>query len=103
MGPQGMTELGTTVLARTAYGQQQVAAIDGVALRGAALHLRDFMLYLSVLGTTAAEVVTALRARGSEPGVVINGHSLLVRVSGCLITAHIDILVSARTVFQKEK
>ena len=98
-----MTELGTTVLARTAYGQQQLAAIDGVALRGATLHLRDFMLDLSDLGTTAAEVIAALRARGSEPGVVINEHSLLISVSECLITAHIDILVSARTDFQKEK
>ena len=103
MGPTGMSELGNTVLARTAYAQQQLAAIDGVALGDSAAHFREFVLDLSASGKTAAEVVTALRARNIEPGVVIGEHHLLVCVTERLTTAHIDTLVSALTDFLKEK
>ena len=64
MGPQGMRDLGEVLLARTRYAQQRLAAIPGVALGDAAVHLREFTIDLSGAGLTAIGVVDALRARG---------------------------------------
>lgn len=103
MGPIGMTELGNTVLARTAYAQAQQAGIKGVTLADNAAHFREFVLDLSATGKSASDVITALRAKDIEPGVAIGEHSLLVCVTERITTAHIDTLVSALTDFLKEK
>ncbi|WP_449371763.1 aminomethyl-transferring glycine dehydrogenase subunit GcvPA [Arthrobacter psychrolactophilus] len=102
MGPVGIAELGETVLARTAYAQAALSRIDGVKLSDSAAHFREFAIDLAATGKTAAQVVTALRARDIEPGVVVGEHLLLVCVTERITTAHIDTLASALTDFLKE-
>lgn len=56
------------------------------------MHLREFTVTLPV---PVAEVVTALRARGIEPGVVVGEHRLLVCVTELVSQSDIDILAGA--------
>lgn len=95
MGPQGMAELGETLLARTAYAQQRLAAIPGLRLTDNAIHLREFVLDLSGAGITAAHLIRTLRGAGIEPGVELGANSLLVCVTEMNTQADIDRLVSA--------
>lgn len=92
MGPAGMAELGEVLLARTRYAQRALAALPGVSLDDDAVHLREFTVTLPV---PAADVVTALRARGIEPGVVVGAHRLLVCVTELTSQHDIDRLASA--------
>ena len=93
MGPAGMAELGELLLARTRYAQQKLAAIPGVALGDTALHLREFTVRFA--GVRAADIVTALRAQGLEPGVVVDEQTLLVCVTDATSAADIDRLAAA--------
>lgn len=92
MGPAGMAELGEVLLARTRYAQRALAALPGVSLDDDAVHLREFTVTLPV---PAADVVTALRAQGIEPGVVVGAHRLLVCVTELTSQHDIDRLASA--------
>lgn len=92
MGPAGMAELGEVLLARTRYAQQSLSALPGVTLDDDAVHLREFTVTLPV---PAAEVVSALRAQGIEPGVVVDEHRLLVCVTELTSQSDIDRLASA--------
>jgi glycine dehydrogenase subunit 1 len=92
MGPAGMAELGEVLLARTRYAQQALAALPGVTLDDEAVHLREFTVSLPV---PAADVVTALRARGIEPGVVVGERRLLVCVTELVSQSDIDALAGA--------
>lgn len=107
MGPSGMAELGEVLLARTRYAQQALAAVPGVSLDDDAVHLREFTVTFA--DVTAEAVVTALRARGIEPGVVVGEHRLLVCVTELTSQADIDTLagalaeVTASDLFAKEQ
>ncbi|MGI0519787.1 aminomethyl-transferring glycine dehydrogenase, partial [Microbacterium maritypicum] len=107
MGPAGMAELGEVLLARTRYAQQALAAVPGVALDDDAVHLREFTVTFA--DVTAEAVVTALRASGIEPGVVVDEHRLLVCVTELTSQADIDTLagalaeVTASDLFAKEQ
>lgn len=91
LGPQGMAELGETLLLRTAYAQRRLAALPGVRLGDAALHLREFTVELPA---PAAEVVAFARARGVEPGVAVAPHTLCVCVTELTTAADIDRLTA---------
>ncbi|MEO6943632.1 MAG: aminomethyl-transferring glycine dehydrogenase subunit GcvPA [Lacisediminihabitans sp.] len=93
MGPQGMVDLGETLLARTAYASSKLAAIPGLKLADPAVHLREFVLTLDNSGPTAQSLVDAMRQRNIEPGVVIGTRSLLVCVTEMTTQADIDRLV----------
>ncbi len=93
MGPQGMAELGELLLARTQYAQHKLAAIPGVALGDDALHLREFTARFET--ARAADIVTALRADGIEPGVVVDEYTLLVCVTDTTSASDIDKLAAA--------
>ena len=95
MGPQGMAELGETVLARTRYAQQKLAALPGLALGDSAVHFREFTVDTSGAGLTAAAVVAALRPQGIDPGVVLGEHLLAVAVTEQHTQSDIDRLVAA--------
>ena len=95
MGPRGMAELGEVLIARTRYAQLRLGEIPGVALGDGATHLRELTLDLREAGLSAAELVTALRAKGIEPGVPIGEHTLLVCVTEVTTQADIDQLVAA--------
>lgn len=97
MGPAGMAELGELLLARTRYAQQKLAAVPGVELGDTALHLREFTVRFAA--ARAADVVTALRAQGIEPGVVLDERTLLVCVTEATSAADIDRLAAAISAF----
>ncbi|PVE94024.1 aminomethyl-transferring glycine dehydrogenase subunit GcvPA [Microbacterium sp. TPD7012] len=100
MGPAGMAELGELLLARTRYAQQKLAAIPGVELGDTALHLREFTVRFVAART--ADVVTALRAQGIEPGVVLDERTLLVCVTEATSAADIDRLADAIAAFTSD-
>lgn len=93
MGPAGMAELGEVLLARTRYAQQALSAVPGVSLDDDAVHLREFTVTFA--DVTAEAVVTALRTKGIEPGVVVGERRLLVCVTELTTQADIDTLAGA--------
>lgn len=93
MGPQGMAELGQTLLARTAYAQAALSELEGVTLSDGATHLREFVVEFAT--ARASDVVAAMRERGIEPGVVIGDHHLLVCVTELTTQGDIDLLAQA--------
>ena len=95
MGPEGMRELGETILARTAYAARRLSALPGVRLTDGAVHFRELCLDLSGSGTTAPAVVAALRRVGIEPGVPLDESNLLVCVTETTAQADIDTLAGA--------
>jgi glycine dehydrogenase subunit 1 len=90
MGPEGMVELGETLLARTAYAMDVLGAVDGVRITDTATHLREFVLDVEDTGATATSLIEALRREGIEPGVEIGPHRLLVCVTERNMMADID-------------
>ena len=95
MGPQGMAELGETLLARTAYARRALTALPGVRDADGAVHLREFVLDLSDATLTAPALVAALRARGFEPGLALDDTRLLVCVTEQNTRTDIDDLTEA--------
>ena len=94
-GPQGMAELGETILARTRYAQQRLTAIDGVAPSDGAAHFREFTVDLSAAGVTAARLVSRLRELGFAAGVPLDDGTLLVCVTEVNTAEDIDSLAAA--------
>ena len=104
MGPQGMRELGETMMARTRYAMTRLAAIPGVGLPFAATpHAKEFVLDLTGTGRTVPSVSAALRARGiflgadlslEQPGL---GQAALVAVTEAITQDDIDRLVAELT------
>ncbi len=94
MGPQGMADLGETLLSRTAYAAKTLTAIEGIDITDDAPHLREFVLDVGGANLTAAGVIEALRRDGIEPGVAIGTHELLVCVTEINTMADIDDLAS---------
>lgn len=95
MGPQGMAELGDTLMSRTAYACQALTALPGVAAADGAVHFREFVLDLSAASLTAPELVAALRLRGFEPGLALDDMHLLVCVTEQNTQTDIDDLAAA--------
>jgi glycine dehydrogenase subunit 1 len=95
MGPQGMAELGETLLARTAYAARVLSAVPGIRLADGAVHLREFVIDLTDARLTALELVAVLRAEGFEPGVVVGENRLLVCVTEQNTQSDIDSLADA--------
>ncbi len=92
-GPQGMAELGETILARTRYAQQRLQGIPGVRLGDDAVHFREFTIELS--GVSPASLVERLRPLGIAPGVPLDDHRLLVCVTEANTSDDIDALAAA--------
>jgi glycine dehydrogenase subunit 1 len=101
MGPQGMRELGETVMARARYAMTRLAAVPGVRVPFAATpHAKEFVLDLTGTGRTVADVAGALRARGiflgydlsqEQPGL---GQCALVAVTEVHAQGDIDRLAA---------
>jgi glycine dehydrogenase subunit 1 len=99
MGPQGMLELGETIMARVRYAMTRLAEIPGVRVPFAAEHhAKEFVLDLSETGLTVAEVAASLRARGIFLGVDLSaafpalGQAALVAVTEVHSKGDIDRL-----------
>lgn len=95
MGPQGMADLGETLILRTKYAQQKLSSVDGVALTDPALHLREFVVDFSGASVTSHSIVETLRAEGIEPGVIVGEYELLVCVTEMTTQLDIDRLSTA--------
>ncbi|MFE4520136.1 aminomethyl-transferring glycine dehydrogenase, partial [Kitasatospora sp. NPDC056783] len=68
MGPHGMREIGTTILANTAYARQRLARVPGVEpVEPEAVHFADFTVRYTG-ERTAAEIAEALLALGLHGG-----------------------------------
>lgn len=101
MGPQGMRELGQTMMARTRYAMARLASIPGVRIPFAASpHAKEFLLDLSPSGRSVSEVAAALRDRGVFLGADLTreqpqlGQAVLVAVTEVVTQDDIDRLVT---------
>jgi glycine dehydrogenase subunit 1 len=102
MGPQGMTELGEGMMARTRYAMQRVGAVAGVRVAFAGSHhVKEFVVNLDDTGRSVADVLDGLLAHGIFGGVDLSeafptlGRSLLVCVTEVHTAGDIDRLASA--------
>ncbi len=99
MGPQGMRELGETMMARVRYAMTLLDAIDGIRVPFVAEHhVKEFVLDLTGTGRTVAQVSARLLERGILLGVDLSsefpalGQSALVCVTEVHTKADIDRL-----------
>lgn len=93
MGPQGMADVGETIVAMTRYAMDRLARVPGVAVPAAHVpHFREFLLDVTGTGKSAAELQAALRSRGIEPGITDGPARLLVCVTEVHTRAEIDRL-----------
>jgi glycine dehydrogenase subunit 1 len=102
MGPQGMVDLGETLLARTAYASARLAALPGVTVGDTAVHLREFVIDLAASGASTDEIIARLREHGIEPGVRLDENRLLVCVTEMNSQLEIDRLVEMLGVVLEE-
>ncbi|GCD97948.1 aminomethyl-transferring glycine dehydrogenase subunit GcvPA [Embleya hyalina] len=92
MGPEGMRELGETVLARTRYAMDELGAVPGVrVLHPEGVHFREFAVEVG----DADALLTALRAHDIFAGVRLDAGTLLVCVTERHSKDDIDTLVRA--------
>ncbi|MGW2158065.1 aminomethyl-transferring glycine dehydrogenase subunit GcvPA [Nonomuraea sp. NPDC001699] len=90
MGPQGMKELGETVLARTRYAMDALAR--SVTVRhGGSVHFREFAIEVP----DSAALLAGLRERGIYGGVPLDERTVLVCVTERHTIEDIDRLAAA--------
>lgn len=68
MGPQGMVEVGESVLRRTAYAAEALAAVPGVRVHFADGAFREFVVNFDAVKQPLEAIDTALRERGIFAG-----------------------------------
>ncbi|WP_308467826.1 aminomethyl-transferring glycine dehydrogenase subunit GcvPA [Rathayibacter soli] len=103
MGPQGMVDLGNTLLARTAYASGRLGALRGVTVGDTAVHLREFVVDVTASGVHTDEIIARLREQGIEPGVRLDENRLLVCVTEMNSQSDIDRLIGALGAVLEEK
>ncbi|GIG59380.1 glycine dehydrogenase [Longispora fulva] len=93
MGPTGMREIGSTIMARTAYAMRLLGAIPGVTLPNADdPHFCEFVVeFVRPVG----EILDALRDRGIFAGLPLDGHRALVCVTEVHTQADIELLAAS--------
>lgn len=90
MGPQGMRDLGETILARTRYAMDALAGSVTV-LHREAIHFREFAIEVP----SSAALLDGLRARGIYGGVALDDRTVLVCVTERHSITDIDRLAAA--------
>ncbi|NUR25981.1 MAG: aminomethyl-transferring glycine dehydrogenase subunit GcvPA [Catenulispora sp.] len=94
MGPQGMREIGETILALTRYAQQRLAEVPGVEAPNAdRVSFADFVLRFTG-GRTAAEINTLLLDRGVQGGKVLSETDALYCVTEIHTREDVDRLAA---------
>ncbi|GII62506.1 glycine dehydrogenase [Sphaerisporangium krabiense] len=91
MGPQGMREVGETILARTRYAMDALAGAGLRVLHDGAVHFREFAVEVD----DAAALLDRLRAQGIYGGVPLDDRTILVCVTERHSIADIDRLAAA--------
>ena len=74
MGPQGMREIGETILQRAHYAARQIDAVPGVSVPRACGIFKEFVVSFDGAGKSVAEVNEALLERGIFGGIDLSGH-----------------------------
>lgn len=104
MGPQGMRELGETMMARTRYAMTRLEEIPRLRVPFASsAHVKEFVLDLSGTGRTVAEVSAAMLDRGIFLGADLScerpelGQPVLVTVTEVITQDDIDRLARELT------
>ncbi|MFJ6015667.1 aminomethyl-transferring glycine dehydrogenase subunit GcvPA [Streptomyces sp. NPDC092952] len=94
MGPQGMREIGDTILALTAYARRRLAEVPGIEVPyGDALHFADFTVRYTG-GRTAAEISAGLKERGIFGGTPTGTREAAYCVTEVHTKADIDRLAA---------
>ncbi|MEV0531851.1 aminomethyl-transferring glycine dehydrogenase subunit GcvPA [Kitasatospora sp. NPDC050463] len=91
MGPQGMREIGETILARTRYAMRALASAGALVREQDALHFREFAVEVP----DADALLAALRLRNIFGGVRLGPRVVLVCVTERHSIADIDTLAAA--------
>ncbi|MGW1763140.1 aminomethyl-transferring glycine dehydrogenase subunit GcvPA [Streptomyces sp. NPDC002073] len=91
MGPQGMREIGETILARTAYAMRAVAAAGARVRHQESFHFREFAVEVP----DADGLLAALRERNIYGGVRLGRREVLICVTERHSIADIDTLAAA--------
>lgn len=91
MGPQGMREIGETILARTRYAMQALASAGALVRHQDAVHFREFAIEVA----DADGLLAALRLRNIFGGVRLGPREVLVCVTERHSIADIDTLAAA--------
>jgi len=102
MGPEGMRDLGTTMMARARYAMTRLGSVPGIRVPFAATpHAKEFVLDVSPSGRSASSVSAALRERGIFLGIDLTqeqpglGEAVLVAVTEVVTQDDIDRLADA--------
>ena len=102
MGPQGMTELGERMMARTRYAMERLAELPGVSVPFAASHhIKEFVVDFEGTGHTVADINASLLRLGIFGGRDLSteagqsGQRALYAVTEIRSQSDIDRLVEA--------
>ena len=92
MGPEGMVEVGQTIIARTRYAAKKLGTISGLKVSEPTLQFREFVVDTTESGKNAKELIALARNRNTEIGVPISEYELLVCVTEMNTQRDIDQL-----------
>lgn len=102
MGPQGMRDLGETIMARGAYARERLASLPGVRIGfTGAVPFKEFVVRFDETGRSVAAINAALRERGIYGGLDLSadfpelGAAALYCVTEIHRQTDIDRLVAA--------
>lgn len=101
MGPQGMREVGETIMANAQYAAKQIAGLKDVSIKFSAPFFKEFVVDFSKTGMSVAEINKALLAKNIFGGKDLSkdfpalGQSAMYCVTEIHTKEDIDRLVSA--------
>ncbi|MBT6442079.1 MAG: aminomethyl-transferring glycine dehydrogenase, partial [Alphaproteobacteria bacterium] len=101
MGPNGMEEVGETIMQRAQYAAKQLSALDGISLAFGGPFFKEFVVNFDGTGKSVAEINAALLEHGIFGGKDLSadfpahGQSALYCVTEIMTKADIDKLVGA--------
>ncbi len=100
LGPQGMHDVGSTIMGRSAYAAEELGRIDGIISPAlTAPFFQEFIINLDGTGKSVREVNEGLLERGIYGGVNLSksfpklGESLMLSVTEVHTKGDIDLLV----------
>jgi glycine dehydrogenase subunit 1 len=101
MGPQGMVEIGHSILKRTAYAIHRLKQVPGVSIRFGGIHFKEFICDFNQTGQTVATIHQKMLEKGIFGGKDLSnefpalGQCALYAITEIHTQADIDRLVAA--------
>jgi glycine dehydrogenase subunit 1 len=90
LGPAGMCELGQHIIQKSQYAMRRLAALEGVAIRFAGFHFKEFVVDFTATGRSIAEINNALLAQGIFGGKDLGAD--FEKLQGCGLYAVTEVL-----------